>query len=70
MSRRPDPARIEAARRDAHRNRLIGEGELPDRADALIAAWDAEAARRGLTLGPDYWHGAWEWMAARRRSGG
>lgn len=47
------------------RNRLIGEGVPEDRADALIAAWDAEAARRGLPRGLGYYDGAWEWIAAQ-----
>jgi hypothetical protein len=32
----------------ATRSRLLGEGELPDRADRLIAAWETEAALRDL----------------------
>jgi hypothetical protein len=44
MSRRADPARIEVARRNATRNRLIGERVTEATADAWIAAWDDQAA--------------------------
>jgi hypothetical protein len=55
MSRRADPARIDKARHDATRNRLIGERVTPATADAWIAAWDAHAAREGLEPGREYW---------------
>ncbi len=41
MTRRPDPDRIEAARRAAAVARLIGAGELPARAAAWVARWEA-----------------------------
>jgi len=41
MSRRADPLRIEAARRAAAIARLVGAGELPDRAAAAVARWEA-----------------------------
>jgi hypothetical protein len=41
MSRRPDPVRIQAARRAATIARLISAGELPDRATAWVARWEA-----------------------------
>ena len=68
MSRRPDPARIDAARREATRRRLLSTGILPERADALMAAWEAEAERRGLSDGRRYAdETGWDWMAARQR---
>lgn len=41
MSRRSTPARLAAARRAATINRPIGEGELPTRAEAKVAASEA-----------------------------
>ncbi|MDQ3127093.1 MAG: hypothetical protein M3Q66_01365 [Chloroflexota bacterium] len=41
MSRRADPARIDVARRSATIARLVGAGELPDRATALVDRWQA-----------------------------
>lgn len=67
MSRRSTPARLEEARRAGFRNRLIGSGMLPDRADAAMAAWEAEAALRGLSERTGgYWDSAWDWIEARR----
>jgi hypothetical protein len=36
MARRADPTRIDAARREATRQRLLSTGMLPDRVDALM----------------------------------
>ena len=70
MSRRPDPARIDAARREATRRRLLSTGLLPERVDAVMAAWEAEAERRGLADGRQYADEVgWEWMAVRRLRG-
>jgi hypothetical protein len=66
MSRRPEPARIEMARREAHRARLIGDGEPPSRADKWVDGWEAEAARRGLPHGHEFWDGAWAWLGDQR----
>ena len=67
MPRRADPARIDAARREATRQRLLSTGMLPDRVDALMAAWEAEAGRRGLLEARRYAdESGWEWMAAQR----
>ena len=63
MSRRSTPERIDAARRAATRNRLIGEGETEPTADAWIAAWDAQAAQDGLERGSAYWQAGWDWVA-------
>ena len=68
MSRRSTPARLEEARRTGFRNRLIGSGMLPDRADAVMAAWTTEAAQRGLRESDNgFWQSCWEWAQARRR---
>ena len=69
MSRRADPERIHAARREATLRRLIGEGELPERAEARIAAWEAEATQQGLERDGRYWDAAWHWIAERREAG-
>ena len=45
MARRPDPERIATARRSAAIARLISAGELPERAAALVARWEAGAGR-------------------------
>jgi hypothetical protein len=66
MSRRSTPDRLHQARRAATVARLIGEGELPDRAEAVVAAWEAEADRDGLERDGRYWDAGWSWMAATR----
>jgi hypothetical protein len=48
MSRRADPARIDAAREATTRNRLIGDGMTEATADAWLTAWADKAARDGL----------------------
>jgi hypothetical protein len=68
MARRPDPERIDQARRAANRNRLIGEGVTEETADAWIAAWEAQAAQDGLERGSAYWQAGVEWIAEQRRS--
>jgi hypothetical protein len=65
MSRRPTPERIDAARRAATRNRLIGERMTEATADAWIAAWEAKAAQDGLERLSAYWQAAWDWIAAQ-----
>ena len=46
MSRRSTPDRIYAARRAATIARLVGDGQLRDRAEALVARWEAVAGER------------------------
>ena len=36
------------ARREATRQRLMGERETPEQADRLIARWELQAAQEGL----------------------
>jgi len=55
MSRRADPERIDAARRAAAFARLIGEGELPERAEARIVAWERAAAAEGRACDRASW---------------
>ncbi len=68
MARRGDPKLIAAARRAGHRSRLIAAARLSEeKADALLAAWEAEGRLRGLDPGsPAFWSPAWDWMAERR----
>ena len=49
--------------------RLISSGVEEDRADALVAAWEANATAEGLARdGEAYWDDAWPWLEPRRRS--
>ncbi len=62
MSRRSTPERIYQAHRAGTLRRLEGEGELPERAEALVPA-EAETAQNGR----DRDGRCWQWMAERRR---
>jgi hypothetical protein len=66
VSRRADPERIQAARRAATVERLVGEGELRTRAETLVAAWEAQAGQGGLERGSAYWDAGWAWIAPQR----
>lgn len=66
MSRRSTPERIDEARRAATRNRLIGEGLAPTRADEWIARWEVQAAGEGLPRDAAYWDGCYKWVASQR----
>jgi len=66
MSRRSTPERLHEARREATRQRLIGEGELPDQAERLVAQWELRAAQEGLERDGRYWDAGWAWMLAQR----
>jgi hypothetical protein len=49
MGRRSTPERIDQARRAAMVSRLTQVGrKSPETAETLVAAWEAEAVRRGL----------------------
>ena len=47
MARRGDPAKIEAAKREGTRQRLISTGLLTRRVDELLDAFDALPERHG-----------------------
>jgi hypothetical protein len=66
MSRRSTPDRLHAARREATRQRLISEGELPDQAERLVGPWELQAAQDGLERDGRYWDADWAWMLAQR----
>lgn len=67
MARRRDRERIYQARRSGLVARLVSTAVLPDRADALVAAWEAYATSIGLARdGEAYWDEAWPWLDGRR----
>ena len=66
MSRRSTPEHLHQARRAAVIERLVGERELRERAEALVAAWEAKADADGLERDGPYWDVAWAWMTKRR----
>lgn len=68
MTRRSTPERIEEARYQATRNRLIGVGMSEDTAHAWIEAWATQAARDGVEPGAGYWDAAYRWIAEQRRT--
>jgi hypothetical protein len=66
MSHRSTPERLDAARRSATLNRLIGDGELPDQAAAWMARWEDLADGAGRPRDGAYWEVGWDWIAAQR----
>jgi hypothetical protein len=67
LARRSTPENIAAAQRAGSRQRLIGEGVSPERAEAWVAAWEAQEPRDAARQDGAYWTAGWEWMAAQRR---
>jgi hypothetical protein len=65
MSRRSTPERLDAARRAATLNRLIGDGELPARAEASLVAWEHQAAVEGVDRYGDFWQAGYRWIISR-----
>ena len=68
MSRQSTPERIDAARRAATRNRLIGDGVTEPTADGWVAAWGAEEERDGIERSAAYWEAGWDWIEGQRQS--
>jgi hypothetical protein len=66
MTRRADPARIEAARRAATIARLVSGGRSSASAAALVAEWESAQARTGRPPGRSDWEGFDRWLADRR----
>ena len=65
--RKPDPERIYLARRAATLSRLTGAGVPPERAEALVSEWEADAAVRGLERHTGaFWDEGWLWISVRR----
>lgn len=67
MARRADPQRINQAREDATRNRLMQSGMSRERADEWLARWAVQAGQDGLTPDAGYWDAGWKWIEERRR---
>jgi hypothetical protein len=65
MARRPDPIRIETARRAATIARLISDGRAPTTAVALVAEWEADHARAGNLPGRADWDAFDRWLHRR-----
>ena len=68
MTRRSTPERIDTARREATKARLLGLGMTEPTAEAWIAEWQAIAERDGLARGAAYWDAAWDWITAQRQT--
>lgn len=66
MSRRPDHDRIIQARRDAIRNRLIGDELLPEQADRWLSAW---AEKAGDPETAEDFDAAYEWIVSELAGG-
>jgi len=64
MSRRSTPERLHQARRAATVARLIGERQPPERAERLVASWEAKADAEGLEHDGRFWEAGWTWMRA------
>jgi len=66
--RKPNPENIYLARRAATFSRLTRPGMPQERAEALVAAWEAEAATRGLVRhSAAFWEASDEWIEERHR---
>ena len=59
MARRVDPARIDEARREATRHRLLGVGMSEETADRMDRGVGVAATRDGVEPGAGYWDAAW-----------
>ena len=68
MSRRSTPERLEVARHQATRNRLIGVGMSEETADAWIDAWATQAAKDGVEHCAGYCDAAYRGIAEQRRT--
>jgi hypothetical protein len=70
MGRRSTPDRIHQARRSAMLSRLTQESRQSEqRAESLVAAWEAEAVDRGLEReSSDFWLDAGAWLAERLKT--
>lgn len=66
MSRRPDPARIGRARREAIHARLVSDGLLPQQADRWLSEW---AERVGEPETPAEFEAAYEWIVSELAGG-
>jgi len=66
MSRRSTPERIYQSQRAGTIRRLTLDGELPQRAEAPVTAWESESAEDARERDGRWWDDAWRWMAERQ----
>ena len=66
MSRRSTPERLHEARRAATIERLVGDGELRERAERLVALWEAQADVDGVERDSRNWEAGWTWISIQR----
>jgi hypothetical protein len=66
MARRPDPIRIETARRSATIARLVSAGHAPATAARLVAQWEDLRIDFGRPPDRTDWEGFDTWLATRR----
>jgi hypothetical protein len=64
---RPDPERIDEAKRAGNRNRLTGEGIPEALVDAWLAAWVAANPRQAGDH--EYWRRAQDWISSEHAAG-
>ena len=65
MARRSPPERIHQVHREVAKQRLIGEGQLPEGAEGVVTASDIEAGAGGREPDERWWAEAWRGMAER-----
>jgi hypothetical protein len=66
MARRSTPEHIYQARRAGTIRRLEAVGELPERAGALVTAWEFESADDGRERDGGWWEDGWRWIGEHR----
>ena len=66
MTRRPDPVRIETARRAATIARLVSGGRSAQVAADLVAEWEAQRGAADRRADPAGWERFDAWLAERR----
>jgi hypothetical protein len=68
MARKPDPARIYAARRAAVGSNLTGAGMAPEDAERWLLTWEDHAAQNGVDrTDREFWQIGEEWITQERR---
>ena len=61
MSRRSTPERLDAARRDSAGS-PISNGEMTDRAEAALSAWERQAIAIGRARDGGFWEAGYRWI--------
>jgi hypothetical protein len=68
MARKPDPARIYAARRATVESNLTTAGLSQEVAERWLQAWEAHAAQAGTDRADgEFWQTGEEWITGQRR---